>query len=85
MRKPASGNLACLGFAALLALTPSLALAATNSRLAITETQARTDIRGDGYSKIENLRQEKNGWTATALEGGKKVKLLVNDVGVRKL
>ena len=75
--------------AASLLLAPSLALAATTtttmSKTAINQAQARKDIELDGYTKIENLHQGKNGWVATASEDGKPVQVEVNSMGVKKL
>jgi hypothetical protein len=51
----------------------------------LTEAQAKTDIELDGYTKVGNLHQDKNGWTASAQEDGKPVTLTVDDIGVKKL
>lgn len=74
-----------LAGAAIIALTPALALAAAPSHKALTEAQARTDIELDGYTKVGNLHQGKNGWTATAQEAGQPVKLMVDELGVKKI
>ena len=81
-------NLAC---AAMIALAPAVAMAATPKSTAtpkskaLTETQARNDIQLDGYTNVTDLHQGKSGWTANAQEDGKPVKLVVNDMGVKKL
>ncbi len=79
-----------LSAAAIFALAPAMAIAAPSmakSRMAkpLTEAQARQEIQLDGYSHVTKLHQAKNGWTATAQEGGKTVKLLVNAIGVSKV
>lgn len=48
---------------------------------AISEAQAKREIVSDGYTKVQNLHKAANGWSATALEGGKPVTLLVDDRG----
>jgi hypothetical protein len=75
-------NLAC---AAMIALAPAVAMAATPKSKALTEAQARNDIQLDGYTNVTDLHQGKSGWTANAQEDGKPVKLVVNDMGVKKL
>jgi len=55
--------------------------AAWSSRLGISEARAKHEILGDGYTKVQNLHKATKGWTATALEGGKPVTLLVDDRG----
>jgi hypothetical protein len=75
-------NLAC---AAMIALAPAIAIAATPKSKALSEAQARNDIQFDGYTNVTDLHQAKNGWTASAQEDGKPVKLMVNDMGVKKL
>jgi hypothetical protein len=47
----------------------------------ISEAYAKTQILGDNYTNVTDLRQTKAGWTAKALESGKNVKLSVNDMG----
>jgi ABC-type phosphate transport system substrate-binding protein len=70
---------------ALVAALPLAAAATTASPAArITKTQATKDIQLDGYTNVQDLQQQKNGWTAKAMEGGKQVSLLVNGQGVRK-
>ncbi len=73
---------------------PALALAATTHHQAarsgssvapISKAQAINDIRMDGYTNIQDVRTEKGGWTAKAMEDGKPVTLSVDSViGVRK-
>jgi hypothetical protein len=70
---------------ALAAALPVAAVAATaSSTPRITQAQAMKDIRLDGYTNVQDMTQQKNGWTAKAMEGGKPVSLFVNDLGVRK-
>jgi ABC-type phosphate transport system substrate-binding protein len=70
---------------ALVAALPLAAAAATASSTAhITKAQAMKDIQLDGYTNVQDLTQQKSGWTAKAMEGGKPVSLFVNDLGVRK-
>jgi hypothetical protein len=57
------------------------ASAAWSAKMGITEARAKHEIIGDGYTKVQNLHKSTNGWTATALEGGKPVTVLVNDRG----
>jgi hypothetical protein len=83
-----SVTLAC---AATIALAPAVAMAATTNTAgtskhkALTEAQARNDIQLDGYTNITDLHQGKTGWMANAQEDGKPVKLMVNDMGVKKI
>jgi hypothetical protein len=57
------------------------ASAAWSSRLGISEAQAKREILGDGYTKVQNLHKAATGWTATALEGRKRVSVLVDQRG----
>jgi len=51
----------------------------------INKTEAMKEIQTDGYTNVKDLRKEKGGWTATAMEGGKPVSLRVDNLGnVRK-
>lgn len=68
---------------ALVAAWPLAASAATPSPR-ITKAQATKEIQLDGYTKVQDLQQQKNGWSAKAMEGGKQVSLLVTGEGVRK-
>lgn len=52
------------------------ALAAT-----ITAAQAKREMVGAGYTKVAHLKQTPAGWTASALESGKPVTLLVDTQG----
>jgi hypothetical protein len=80
---------------ALVIAAPLSALAATSpSSLArsgamtapLSEKQAMSEIRADGYTNVQDLRKSGEGWTAKAKEGGKQVSLSVNSVlGVRKM
>ncbi len=66
---------------------PALAFAATSQYHAprITKTQAIKEMRLDGYTKIQDVRADKRGWTAKAMEDGKPVSLSVDSIiGVRK-
>jgi len=47
----------------------------------ISEAYAKTQILGDNYTNVTDLKQTKTGWAAKALESGKKVTLSVNDMG----
>jgi hypothetical protein len=69
---------------AAVAATKSDSTSATSRAARITEAQAIKDIQLDGYTNVQDLRQQKNGWAAKAKEGGTQVSLLVNDLGVRK-
>ena len=74
-----AGSVAAIIVAILAAALPAQATWAT--KLGITEAQARREMIGDGYTKVQNLHKANKGWTATALEGGKPVTLLVNERG----
>jgi hypothetical protein len=43
--------------------------------------QAKHEILGDGYTRVQNLHKAAHGWAATALEGGKPVTVLVDERG----
>jgi len=73
-----------LAGAAALLLATSMAFAADKAAT-ISKEQALKDIRQAGYTKVEKLHHERSGWVATALESGKRVKVVVTDIGVRKL
>jgi hypothetical protein len=47
----------------------------------ITEAYAKSQIIGDNYTNVSDLRQTKDGWTAKADESGKPVSLLVDNMG----
>lgn len=47
----------------------------------ISERQAKREIVGDGYTKVQALHKTTKGWTASALESGKPVTLLVDQRG----
>lgn len=58
---------------ALLLAAPAAALAAgagatSHHAATVTEQQARNDIRTDGYTRVQNLKKSKEGWTAQAME-----------------
>jgi acid phosphatase class B len=59
----------------------SPASAAGASKLGISQAQAKREILGDGYTKVQNLHKAAKGWTATALEGGKPVTVMVDERG----
>ena len=61
-------------------LAPTHAFAARRTH-AITETQARNEITLDGYRNVQDLHKVKNGWVATAMEGGKSVSVLADNRG----
>jgi len=42
---------------------------------------AKSEIITDGYTKVQDLKQTKAGWTASALESGQPVTLLVDRRG----
>jgi len=81
--------------AALALAAPSLAFAATNhtgtmarsspSAGSISKTQAMNEIETDGYTNVQDLRKDKSGWTAAAMESGKPVSLHIDSLGnIRK-
>lgn len=80
--------------AAFLLAASSLAVAATNHAVTarsgsstggINKTQAMSEIQTDGYTNVQDLRRDKSGWTATAMESGKPVSLHIDSLGnVRK-
>ncbi len=47
----------------------------------ISAAQAKREIVGDGYTKVQNVHKAASGWSATALEGGKPVTVLVDSRG----
>jgi ABC-type phosphate transport system substrate-binding protein len=70
---------------ALVAAWPLAASAATPPQTAhITKAGAMKEIQLDGYTNVQDLQQQKKGWSAKAMEGGKQVSLLVTSQGVRK-
>jgi hypothetical protein len=60
-----------------LVIAPALAIAATP----LSKAQAQKEIEFDGYTQVQNLHQQKDGWTATALEGQRRVSLMVDRRG----
>jgi hypothetical protein len=79
--------------AALVVASPLVALAASShhstarsgsSTPPITKTQALRQIETAGYTDVQDLRKEKGGWTAKAMESGKPVSLLFDGTNVRK-
>jgi Peptidase propeptide and YPEB domain len=81
--------------AALVLAASSLAFAATDhtgattrsrtSAASINKTQAMNEIKTDGYTNVQDLRKDKSGWTAAAMESGKPVSLRIDSLGnVRK-
>jgi hypothetical protein len=68
--------------AAITALTlvaaPALAIAAATP---LSKAQAQKEIEFDGYTQVQNLHQQKDGWSATALEGQQRVSLMVDRRG----
>jgi hypothetical protein len=69
--------------AAFLLAAPAAAFAAMPTSH-ITKAQAISEMRTDGYTNIQDVRQAKNGWTAKAMEGGKQVSLLYDGTTIRK-
>jgi hypothetical protein len=67
--------------AVLLASATFPVSAAWSSKLGISEAQAKHEILGDGYTRVQNLHKAAHGWAATALEGGKPVTVLVDERG----
>ncbi len=47
----------------------------------ITAAQAKREMVGAGYTKVQNVKKTSAGWTASALESGKPVTLLVDKQG----
>jgi len=66
---------AIAGFALILA--PAIAIAAKP----LSKEQVKNEIELDGYTQVQDLHQQKDGWTATALEGQQRVSLLVDRRG----
>jgi hypothetical protein len=50
----------------------------------ISKMQAMKEIKLDGYTNPRDLRKDKSGWTAAAMEGGKPVSLHIDSLGVQK-
>lgn len=77
--------------AAFVLAASSLAFAATDhtgattrarvSNGAINKTQAMKEIQTDGYTNVQDLRKDKSGWTAAAMESGKPVSLHIDSLG----
>ncbi len=70
--------------AALVAASAVTALAATDQgRQAngITQSYAKAQITGDGYTNVSDLQQKNGGWSAQAEQQGKPVSLWVNKMG----
>lgn len=80
-------NLLAAGAAALciIAASPAAAAPAASDSPAATgqvsEDYARAQITRDGYTKLTDLQQTDQGWTAKAFEGGQQVSLIVNSFG----
>ena len=80
--------------AAFVLAASSVAFAATDhtgattrsrtSTASISKTQAMKEITLDGYTNPQDLRKDKSGWTAAAMEGGKPVSLHIDSLGVQK-
>ncbi|HTZ80052.1 MAG TPA: hypothetical protein VMC10_19230 [Stellaceae bacterium] len=66
-----------------LAATLAILLAAGGALAAagITMAQAKREMIGDGYTNVQNLKKSQQGWTASAMESGKPVTLVVNRLG----
>ncbi len=75
------------GALGLLLGASSLAFAGSHhTNAGITKAQAEREMRTDGYTQVKDLKKEKDGWTARALESGHPVTLLADNHGnVEKL
>jgi hypothetical protein len=80
--------------AAFVLAASSLAFAATDhtgattqsgkSLASISKMQAMKEIKLDGYTNPQDLRKDKSGWTAAAMEGGRPVSLHIDSLGIQK-
>ena len=70
---------------ALAATSPSAPAKSGATASPLSEQQAMSEIRADGYTHVRDLRKGSKVWTAKATEGKKQVSLAVDPIlGVRK-